>query len=71
MKFFQSSRYVKGPGDHATLEIELKAPRRMLVELKVADVIKWLYRMPPKNAGEKARKERLKALKNDDRFRHV
>src|SRR4051812_11826091 len=68
LKQFQRRRYIEGPGKHATLEIEINRPARMLIELKVQDVIDWLYIKPAKNAAEKLRKERLQALMNDDRF---
>lgn len=68
LKQFQARRYVKGPGRDATLEIQTNRPARMLIQLKVSDVIEWLYVKPPKSDAERARKERLKALMNDDRF---
>lgn len=67
LKAFASKRYIKGPGRHAMLEIEINRPSRMLIELKVQAVVDWLYLTPPKTPAEKIRKERLKGLMNDDR----
>jgi hypothetical protein len=65
--FESRRRYIKGPSRHATLEGEVNKPARLLVELKVQQVIDWLYVTPAKNDAEKTRKARLKGLLNDDR----
>jgi hypothetical protein len=68
LKFWSTRRFVKGPRRHASLEIEINAPARMLIRLRVQDVLDWLYVKPAKNEAEKSRKDRLRALLNDDRF---
>lgn len=65
LKQFASSRYIKGPGRHAALDIEIDAPRHLT--LKVNDVIEWLYNKPGKTPEERDKKKRLKDLLADDR----
>jgi hypothetical protein len=67
LKAFSRRRWIDGPGRRSTLELEIDKPARMLIQLKVQDVIDWLYVKPPKSDAEKTRKERLKGLLADDR----
>jgi hypothetical protein len=67
LKAFHHMHYVKGPGRAATLEIETDKPARFLMELKVEDVLDWLYYRPARTPATKERKKRLRALLADDR----
>ena len=67
LKAFQHRHYVKGPKKSATLEIETDKPARFLTELKVQDVLDWLYYRPARTPATKERKQRLQALLADDR----
>jgi hypothetical protein len=67
LKAFGSRRYLKGPRRTAMLEIEVNRPARLLVELRVADVLRWLYEQPGATPEQQARKKRLRDLLADDR----
>ena len=67
LKRFSVSTFIKGPGRHATLEIEVDRPMRFLTRVKVEAVWHWLYRREPKNDAEAARIKRLRDLLADDR----
>jgi hypothetical protein len=67
LKAFSGKRYIKGPSRHAVLELEINRPARMLIQLKVGDVLDWLYEKPGTTADQRERKTRLKNLLADDR----
>jgi hypothetical protein len=67
LKAFEQRRYLKGPNRHATFEIEINKPARLLIEVKVSSVLRWLYERTPKNDAEAERVKRLRGLLADDR----
>jgi hypothetical protein len=67
LKFWSTRRFVKGPGRHTTLLIEINRPARLLVEVRVSRVLDWLYVKAPKTPTEGSRIKRLRDLLADDR----
>lgn len=67
LKFWSTRRFVRGPGRHATLHVEINKPARLLIDVKVSKVLEWLYVRPPANADAEVRIRRLRALLADDR----
>jgi hypothetical protein len=67
LKFWSRCRYIDGPGRHATLLVEINKPAQLLVEVKMAKLLHWLYVRPPKTTEEAGRIRRLRDLLADDR----
>ena len=67
LKAFQRRHYIKGPRKGAMLQIETDKPARFLMEIKVGQVLDWLYVRPGRTPATVARKQRLQALLADDR----
>jgi hypothetical protein len=67
LKFWSTRTFVKGPSRRATLEVEVDRPARLLVEVKVERLLRWLYYDTPKSPHEAARIERLRGLLANDR----
>ncbi len=65
LKAFRHRSYIKGPGRHATLEIQVQAPTR--VQVKVSEVLAWLYEKPGQTPKQAELKKRLQSLLADDR----
>jgi hypothetical protein len=67
LKFWNTRRYIEGPGRHATLLVEIRKPAQRLIEVKVTSLLNWLYVRAPKTAEEATRIRRLRDLLADDR----
>jgi hypothetical protein len=67
MKFWSTRQFVKGPGRRAVLEVAVNRPAHLIVEAKMATLLKWLYERKPKTPEEAAHIQRLRGLLADDR----
>jgi hypothetical protein len=67
LKYWSRCRYVDGPDKTATLLVEVNRPARLLAQVKMPVLLKWLYVSPPKTDAEAARIRRLRDLLADDR----
>src|SRR5262249_55059854 len=65
LKQFGHGRHARSPGRNAVLDIEVTAPRR--IQLKVSDVLEWLYTRPARTPEQQERKKRLRGLLADER----
>jgi hypothetical protein len=65
LKQFDRHRFAKGPSRRTVLQVEVDAPLKL--NLKVADVLEWLYEKPGQTREQQERKQRLRVLLADER----